>query len=252
MSNKIYIKRLKRVYVWEVPVRIFHWINAYAILILIITGFLITYPLPIMSSRDATHTYLMGWVRYIHFATAYVFVFNFIFRIYWGFVGNKYAQWHQFIPVTKKRIQAIWKVIRADILMIDNHEHQSMGHNALAGFIYFMMFIAFVIQVITGFALYSNNATWFFPKLFSWVSPMMGGDFEVRMIHHWTMWIFILFTFVHIYLVFYHDYVEGTGEISSMGGGYKFIYDEEDEKLAEKENTQVEEVELGRKITNKN
>ena len=34
---------------------------------------------------------------------------------------------------------------------------------------------------------------------------------------------FILFAVVHVYLVFYHDYVEGRGEISSMGGGWKFI-----------------------------
>jgi Ni/Fe-hydrogenase 1 B-type cytochrome subunit len=29
-----------------------------------------------------------------------------------------------------------------------------------------------------------------------------------------------------VYLVFYHDYVEGRGEISSMGGGWKFIEEE--------------------------
>jgi len=32
-----------------------------------------------------------------------------------------------------------------------------------------------------------------------------------------------LFALVHVYIVFYHDYVEGRGEISSMGGGWKFI-----------------------------
>ena len=37
------------------------------------------------------------------------------------------------------------------------------------------------------------------------------------------MWFFILFAVIHVYLVFYHDYVEGRGEISSMGGGWKFI-----------------------------
>jgi len=28
---------------------------------------------------------------------------------------------------------------------------------------------------------------------------------------------------VHIYLVFYHDWLEGRGEVSSMFGGYKFV-----------------------------
>jgi Ni/Fe-hydrogenase 1 B-type cytochrome subunit len=50
------------------------------------------------------------------------------------------------------------------------------------------------------------------------------------------MWIFILFVIVHVYLVFYHDYVEGRGEVSSMFGGWKFIEEEVfDEAKAEKE-----------------
>jgi Ni/Fe-hydrogenase 1 B-type cytochrome subunit len=37
------------------------------------------------------------------------------------------------------------------------------------------------------------------------------------------MWFFIIFAMVHVYLVFYHDYVEGRGVISSMAGGWKFV-----------------------------
>ena len=34
----------KRVYVWEMPVRIYHWLNALCVVILIITGFIIGSP----------------------------------------------------------------------------------------------------------------------------------------------------------------------------------------------------------------
>jgi Ni/Fe-hydrogenase 1 B-type cytochrome subunit len=37
------------------------------------------------------------------------------------------------------------------------------------------------------------------------------------------MWGFIFFSLIHIYLVFYHDWLEGRGEVSSMFGGYKFV-----------------------------
>jgi Ni,Fe-hydrogenase I cytochrome b subunit len=37
------------------------------------------------------------------------------------------------------------------------------------------------------------------------------------------MWVFILFAIVHVYLVFYHDYIEKNGIASSMIGGWKFI-----------------------------
>ena len=60
------------------------------------------------------------------------------------------------------------------------------------------------------------------PRLFAWVVPVMGGDFAVRQWHHICMWFFVLFTMVHVYLVFYHDYVEGRATTSSMVGGWKF------------------------------
>lgn len=50
----------------------------------------------------------------------------------------------------------------------------------------------------------------------------MGGDFAVRHWHHIFMWFFVLFAVVHVYLVFYQDYVEGRGTTSSMVGGWKF------------------------------
>ena len=49
------------------------------------------------------------------------------------------------------------------------------------------------------------------------------------------MWFFILFALIHVYLVFYHDYIEQRGEASSIIGGWKFI----EEEIAERE--EVEE-----------
>ena len=60
---------------------------------------------------------------------------------------------------------------------------------------------------------------------------IMGGFYPVRDIHHILMWAFILFAIVHIYLVFYHDYIEQRGETSSIIGGWKFI----EEDIADKE-----------------
>ncbi len=37
-------KSLREVYVWELPVRIFHWVNATVIVVLCITGYLIGHP----------------------------------------------------------------------------------------------------------------------------------------------------------------------------------------------------------------
>ncbi len=86
-----------------------------------------------------------------------------------------------------------------------------------------MTVLVFLFQVVTGFALYSSMSSSFLPGLFAWVVPLMGGDFAVRQWHHALMWFFVVFTIVHVYLVAYHDYVEGTGVTSSMVGGWKFV-----------------------------
>ena len=216
-------KLLRRVFVWELPVRVYHWINALAITTLCVTGYMIGKPPAIMFGGEAWERYLFGWIRYIHFVAAYIFVFNFIFRIYWGFVGNKYADWKNFIPTNRRFFQQMWEVLKSDIFQTKPGGHMSVGHNELAGFIYFFTFIASLAQVITGFALYEPMSDSWFAGLFSWVVPLFGADSYVRNIHHILMWFFILFTIIHVYLVFYHDYVEGRGEISSMGGGWKFI-----------------------------
>jgi Ni/Fe-hydrogenase 1 B-type cytochrome subunit len=187
-----------------------------------------------MTQKDVSQLYTMGWFRYLHFAAAYLFFFNFMARIYWGFVGNKYASWRQFIPISKQFVSEMWTVIKMDILLLKgslkDRQHLSVGHNALAGMTYFLTFIMFLVQCLTGFGLYASMSDWWFPNLFSWVPAMLGGDILTRQIHHWVMWFFIIFAFIHVYLVFYHDYVEGRGEISSMGGGWKFIEEEFFEK----------------------
>ena len=215
---------MQRVYVWELPVRLYHWVNAACIVVLIVTGIIIGGPVTLDPAvSEASFSYWFGTVRFIHFVTAYVFFFNFVFRIYWGFVGNKYANWRAFLPSTKARWKEIVDVLKVDIFLGKAHGFESIGHNSLAGLIYFLTFLAFLFQCATGFGMYAAMSNAWLPNLFAWVVPLMGGDFAVRQWHHMMMWFFIVFTIIHVYLVFYHDYVEGRGVISSMAGGWKFV-----------------------------
>ncbi|GAB4316261.1 MAG: Ni/Fe-hydrogenase, b-type cytochrome subunit [Bacteroidales bacterium] len=213
---------MRQEYVWQLPVRFYHWINALSIVVLSITGYLIGDPLAIQSSAEASFSYWFGTVRFIHFVAAFLFFFNFVFRIYWGFVGNKYARWYNFIPYTKKHWKEILEVLKVDILQLRCKPSENMGHNALAAFTYFLTFLVFLLQCLTGFGMYAAMSTSWFPQLFAWIVPLLGGDLVARMIHHVLMWFFILFAMVHVYLVFYHDYIERNGVTSSMIGGWKF------------------------------
>lgn len=217
----------RRVYVWEFPVRLYHWVNALAVAVLIVTGFLIGRPFLPQPESEASFSYLFGWIRFAHFTAAFVFFFNFLARIYWGFVGNQYARWDNFIPLNRRllvrQVNEAIDVVRIELMQAKARPVESAGHNALAGWTYFASFLAFLFQVGTGFAMYAAMSDSWLPRLFAWIVPLMGGDFAVRQWHHVMMWFFVIFTMVHVYLVFYHDYVEGRGVISSMAGGYKFL-----------------------------
>ncbi len=223
-------KMVRRIYVWQLPVRLYHWVNALSITILAITGYLIGNPIALQTSAEASFSYWFGTVRFIHFVAAFFFFFNFLFRIYWGFAGNRFSDWKNFIPFHKGQWKEMKDVLRIDILHAKGKPLESIGHNALAGFTYFITFLVFLFQSITGFGMYAAMSTSFLPQLFSWIVPLMGGDFAVRQWHHISMWFFIIFSMIHVYLVFYHDYVEGRGVTSSMVGGWKFIEEEEHKK----------------------
>ena len=228
---------LREVYVWEMPVRIYHWVNMLSIVILCITGYIIGNPPAFIRGTEASMNYWFGTVRFVHFVCAFVFFFNFIFRLYWGFAGNEFAHWYNFIPLKRCQWKEILDVIRVDVLQLTNKKIDSIGHNSLASLVYFVTFLLFLLQCLTGFGMYAAMSKSFLPKLFAWVVPLLGGDIHVRQVHHMLMWGFILFAIVHVYLVFYHDYIERRGVTSSMIGGWKFI----EEDVIERHDNQQEE-----------
>lgn len=241
MDTQIKTAQYKEVYVWETPVRFYHWINAISILILSVTGYLIGNPPAITQAVEASYSYWFGIVRFIHFATAYVFFFNFLMRIYWGFVGNQYARWTNFIPFKKAQWKEVVDVLRVDIVQLQEKPLVKLGHNALASITYFLTFIAFVLMSLTGFGIYAAMSDSWFPQQFTWFVHLLGGDLPARQLHHILMWFFIVFAIIHIYLTIYHDYVERHGVLSSMIGGWKFAKDED--KKADQDSDTIENAE---------
>ena len=78
---------VKAVYVYEAPVRLWHWVNALCITVLAITGYLIARPLPSLGGEASEH-FMMGYIRFAHFSAAWIFAVAWIGRIYWAIVGK--------------------------------------------------------------------------------------------------------------------------------------------------------------------
>ena len=131
MSQEGDKKTQEAVYIYEAPVRIWHWINALAIVVLCISGYLIGSPLPSTGGEAYDH-YVMGTVRWVHFASAYIVIVGFVFRFYWAFVGNKNAQ-EVFTPFiwSLKWWKEVWHEVKW-YAMIEREPMKYYGHNPLA------------------------------------------------------------------------------------------------------------------------
>jgi len=213
---------LERVYVWEVPVRLTHWVIFFSILILSGTGYYIAHPFISVSGPAGQH-FVMGTARAVHLYTAIIFGLAVLVRIYWLFAGNQYARLLQFIPLTRKRWGNLW-----DSLLffgfITGRPAPYAGHDALAGAAYAFLMALYLVLIATGLALYTAIGAQSSPfQIFEFLVPVFGGLQIARLIHHICMWLVLITAIVHVYSVFLWSTVEHAGEVDSIFSGYKFF-----------------------------
>jgi Ni/Fe-hydrogenase 1 B-type cytochrome subunit len=209
------------VYIWDLPVRITHWVNVASILVLSVTGYYIANPF-IGTSGPATEQFLMGTVRFVHFTVAFVFTVSVLFRVYWAFAGNTYARWNQFLPVKRGRRRALRRMI-GYYTFFRRQPPAEIGHNPLAGVTYIGLYVLFALQIATGFALYSQPFDHGFWKwAFGWIITAFGAPI-VRLVHTLIMYLIIAFTIHHVYSAVLIDIEERSGLVSSIVTGYKSL-----------------------------
>ncbi len=218
---------IKSVYVYEAPVRIWHWINALAIGVLAITGYFIGSPLPTQPG-EASANYLMGTIRFAHFAAGYVFAIGLIGRLYWAIVGNHHARELFTLPVLSADY---WREVATMLkwyAFLIPRPSRYVGHNPLAraamvlGFLLLSVFMA-----VTGFALYGEGlqaGSWA-DRAFGWVIPLMGQSQDVHTGHHLGLWGMVLFVTVHVYAAIREDIMGRQSIVSTMISGYRTFKD---------------------------
>lgn len=216
------------IYVYEAPVRLWHWGNALCITILAVTGYFIGSPPPTMSG-EASDSFLFGYIRFSHFAAGQVLAVAFLARILWTFWGNKYSRQIFYLPLWEK---TWWKgVIREArwYLFLEKEPYKYIGHNPLAHTAMFAMFTLFNLgMIITGFALYSEGAgrdSWQ-AKVFGWVFDIWPNSQDVHTLHHLGMWVIVIFAIVHIYAAVREDIMSRQTMISTMISGERQFRDE--------------------------
>jgi len=217
-ENKCAARRY--VYVWEGPVRISHWLNFFCIIFLSFTGLYIHYPfIEAMSFTNAP--YIMGIVRYLHYLVGVIFAFSVILRLFWLFVGNKYASWTSFSnPFKKEDRDIFWRYFKYYVFLEKNPPHV-LGHNPVALVAYIVLFNLFILQIFTGFALWGQadpNSTLY--ALTGWIFTFVSNQW-VRFYHYIFMFLVAGFVINHLYSAVLFDFKSQSGEISSIFAGWK-------------------------------
>lgn len=220
-------RKVKAVNVYEAPLRLWHWVNALSIFTFMLTGYFIGRPVHSVSG-DATENFLLGYIRFVHFAAAHVFALAFLGRIYWAFAGNAHARQLFLLPVFRPRW---WGEVLYELkwyLFLVGYPKKYIGHNPLARF---MMFVFAVVgagyMISSGFALYSEGAgaRHWSDVLFGWVIPFAGGSMQLHSWHRMGLWVTLLFIMVHVYAAIREDIVSRQSILATMISGWRTFKD---------------------------
>lgn len=208
-----------RIYVWQWPVRATHWIIFGTIISLSITGYYMHSPFVVARGTTA---YVMGTMRFVHLLSGFVFLAAVLVRIVYMFIGNRWSRWDQFIPTTKARIKDILATGRYYGYMSWSPPWH-IGHNAIAGGSYAVVYGMAIVEIVTGLALLSNvlgsrTLTFFF----GWISRLIDIQW-LREIHFLVMFGFWAFFIYHVYMAMLVSVEEENGVMDSIFTGYKFV-----------------------------
>jgi Ni/Fe-hydrogenase b-type cytochrome subunit len=215
------------VYLWGWPIRAMHWIAVFSILTLVVTGLYIGGPY-FVAGRESRDPFIMGWMRFAHFAAAAALVATGIVRVYWLFAGNRFERLSALFPLRPRHWANMWKQVKYYFMIQPEKAPHYLGHNPLQQLSYTGVYLMTLVMVVTGFAMYGqSDPNGFFYKVFNWVGIVMGGMPVVRFVHHVTTWLFLTFIPLHVYLAIRADYLERTGVISSVISGGRFVKSEE-------------------------
>ena len=229
MTTKATLEHVEpAVYVYEAPLRLWHWINAFSIVVLALTGYFIGSPLPSMPGEASDH-FLMGYIRFAHFSAGYILAVGFLFRIYWAIVGNAPAR-QIFMPPfrSKEWWDGVWHEVKW-YAFVAKEPRKYIGHNPLATLTMHVMLVwGTIFMLITGFALYGEGAgmnSWQYTLFSSWVIPLFGQSQDVHTWHHLVMWWIVCFVIIHLYVAIREDIMSRQSIVSTMISGWRTFKD---------------------------
>lgn len=210
-----------RINIWSATLRFQHWANMALIVIMSMSGYYIMNPF-FGPAAETGHDvgYLMGWVRLIHYVSAYLWLGLGFSRLVLSFTAkDRQLRWRSLWPLNSREdVKGLWGTIQY-YLFLKKEGPLYLAHNPLQQFAYTGIYVMCLIQMLSGIVLYGlyNQTDWFW-VIVAYPMHWMGVS-TIRMIHALIMFVLWSFVIVHVYLATRSDALERHGGVSSMVNG---------------------------------
>src|SRR6266704_2686177 len=173
------------------PLRIMHWINAFAIFIMIGSGWKIYNDDVLFSFLRFPDSIVVGkWAQYglqWHFFGMWIFVLNGIAYLSYGIVTGRFRQ--KLFPISVREVLVtVGEALRFRL------RHDDLTHyNAVQKVLYLGVMVVGILIVISGLALWK-------PVQFSELASLFGSFQNIRLVHFFCMAAIVAFIIVHVAL----------------------------------------------------
>ncbi len=118
-------KLRQMILVWDIPVRVFHWL-----LVICFAGAWLT------SESER--------LQMIHYAFGYTACLLVLIRLVWGVIGTRYARFSQFLKSPKA-------VVGHFMAMLRGNPHHDIGHNPAGGMVMFALMVLILVIGLSGY-----------------------------------------------------------------------------------------------------
>jgi thiosulfate reductase cytochrome b subunit len=171
-------------------VRITHWVNTFAMLMMIASGWRIYNASPLFDFKFPRDLTLGGWLGGAlqwHFAAMWILAVNGLVYVAYGIVSRHFKS--NFLPLTPR---SVWRefanALRGRI------KHELGVYNAVQRAAYAGVIGVLIVLVLSGLAIWK-------PVQFQELAALMGGYEGARLVHFIAMAMVVLFVAVHVLMV---------------------------------------------------
>jgi len=172
-------------------VRVVHWINAVAIILMIMSGWQIYNASPLFTSLRFSHSITLGgWLGGAllwHFAAMWLLTINGLVYLIVGFATGRFKS--KLLPITPGGVISDTKAALTGKL---SHDDLSK-YNQVQKLLYAGIIIVGVVIVLSGLSIWK-------PVQLQWLTALFGGYDVARYVHFFCMSAIVAFLVIHIAL----------------------------------------------------